>query len=66
MWRYWTIGIGGAVIALLQQLGFPASFKRFVASAGGIGLAALGFWLLAEEQEKTRKEKTRSNDDPNV
>jgi len=54
------------VIALLQQLGFPASFKRFVASAGGIGLAALGFWLLAEEQEKTRKEKTRSNDDPNV
>lgn len=57
MWRYWAMGIGGIAVALFQQLGFPASFKQFFASAGGVGLAALGFWLLAEEKEK------RSNND---
>ena len=52
MWRYWAIGIGGLAIALAQQFGFPASFKRLIAAAGGIILAALGFWLFSEEKEK--------------
>jgi len=52
MWRYWTIGIGGIVVAIIQQLGFPASFKQLITAAFGIGLALLGFWLLAEEREK--------------
>ena len=47
MWKLWTAGILGSMIAIVPFLGFPPDWKDVLAVMFGVAVAILAFWTAA-------------------